>query len=73
MIHSLGSASLGLLKRGLNGTLHTASFGLLRSDIPDDDKPAGSSGEQPSLYLKQVREDEEVMAIINAFLFMRQQ
>ena len=66
-IKSLGSASIGLLSGGLNITLHSASLGLLRAQ--DDQKPAG--GEQPSLYLNKLRDDEEIMAIINAFLFMR--
>lgn len=47
-----------------------ASWGVSWGSIDTEERPAGAAGD--SQYLKQIREDEEVMIIINAFLFMRQ-
>lgn len=56
------------------GFFHRLLLSGSRDVEPDDEVLAGGDGfEQPSAPLMRQRDDEDVMMIINAFLFMKDQ
>jgi len=70
MITSLGMASIGLLDRGTNASLHIAAIGLLRTPsggvIGDEIVPRGITHRERQLR----EEDEIILMVVAAFIQM---